>query len=295
MNGRPAGLYAFILEKRGFIHYYITMGYVFDFKDAVSYDQLAAAGADYPANRLQRQLMVEMVKPLFGDHLVDIGCGAGHSLAPFMGKGISLTGVDPSPYMLDFARRNLGTRVDLHRAFAENLPFDDNAFDYAVLSLSLEFVKDPAKAVAEACRVAKDSVFVGIVNKYGMRSVYYRISGIFRYSVYNHARFFSVGEVRRLFYRFLGNVPMMWETVCRIPGERYPLIQRIADARISRKFPLGDFAGILAQPVPRFRTTPLFLKQPAARSGPSGSQVASCAKEINPSKGTGWPHEKVVN
>ncbi len=261
------------------------MGYVFDFKDAVSYDRQSAAKKDHPAVRMQRQLMVEMVKPMFGDRLLDIGCGTGNSLMPFMGKGISLTGVDPSPYMLDFAREHLGKRVDLHRAFAEDLPFDDNAFDYAVLSLSLEFARDPAKALAEACRVAKDGVFVGILNKYGLKSVAYRIGGIFRPTVYRHARFFGISEVRGLFFRFLGDVPITWKTVCHVPGAQYPLINRLAASQVSRKFPFGDFAGILAQPVPRFRTTPLFLKHPSPRSRPSRSQVASCAKEVRIAEG----------
>jgi len=256
------------------------MGYVFEFSDAIAYEKWLAEDRNEAVIGLESRLMVEMVQPNVGESLVDIGCGTGASLKPFLGKGIQLTGVDPSPYMLDIAQKKFGQRVDLHQAYAEKLPFDDNTFNHACLCLTLEFCEDPRKALEEACRVAKDSVFVGILNKYAFKALQRRIRGIFKTTIYNRARFFSAGEIKRMLLSLLGNVPMSSRTVCQFPGISNPLIYRIESSGSAQRSPFGAFAGIIAIPVPRFRTTPLMLKSPVNKTAPSSTPVASCAGDL---------------
>ncbi len=255
------------------------MGYVFDFNDAVAYDQWLNKAGNQRVIDLETRLMLKMLHPRFGERLLDIGCGAGASLMPFIGKGIQLTGVDPSPYMLDIAKKNVGHRVDLHRKHAEDLPFEDNSFEYATLCLSLEFVDDPRKALAEACRVAKDGVFVGALNKYALKAFQRRIRGIFKSTVYNRARFFSINEIKYLFTSLLGDVPITWQTTCHFPGMTNQLVDNFERSKLARKSPFGAFAGIMAQPVPRFRTTPLKLKSLSANAVASNSRPVSCAEK----------------
>jgi len=255
------------------------MGYVFDFNDAVAYEQWLNKDGNQKIIDLENRLMVEMLHPRFGQRILDIGCGAGASLMPFIGKGIQLTGVDPSPYMLDIAKKKVGHRVDFHRAHAEELPFDDNSFDYAMLCLSLEFADDPRKALEEACRVAKDGVFVGTLNKYALKAFQRRIRGIFKTTVYNRARFFSINEIKYLFTALLGDVPVTWRTACHFPGITNQLIDNFEQSKFARKSPFGAFAGIMVQPVPRFRTTPLKLKSMSANSVPSNSRPVRCAEK----------------
>ncbi len=255
------------------------MGYVFDFNDAVAYEQWLNKDGNQKIIDLENRLMIEMLHPRFGQRILDIGCGAGASLMPFIGKGIQLTGVDPSPYMLDLAIKKIGHRVDFHRAHAEDLPFDDNSFDYATLCLSLEFVDDPRKALGEACRVAKDGVFVGMLNKYALKAFQRRIRGIFKTTVFNRARFFSIGEIKYLFISLLGNVPINSQTTCHFPGMTNQLIENFELSNFARKSPFGAFAGVLAVPVPRFRTTPLKLKSVSANSVTSNSRPVSCAEK----------------
>lgn len=255
------------------------MGYVFDFNDAVAYEQWLNKDGNQRIVDLENQLMVEMLRPRFGERLLDIGCGAGASLMPFIGKGIQLTGVDPSLYMLDIAQKKIGHRVDFHRAYAEELPFDDNSFDYATLCLSLEFADDPRKALEEACRVAKDGVFVGALNKYSLTAFQRRIRGVFKTTVYNRARFFSIGEIKYLFTSLLGNVPITWQTTCHFPCMTTPMVDNFERSNFARKSPFGAFAGVLAIPVPRFRTTPLKLKSVSANSVASNSRPVSCAEK----------------
>ena len=255
------------------------MGYVFDFNDAVAYDQWLNKDGNQGIIDLENRLMMGMLLRGCGEPVPDIGCGAGASLKPFLGKGIQLTGVDPSPYMLDIAKKKVGHRVDLYRAYAEDLPFDDNSFDYATLCLSLEFADDPRIALEEACRVAKDGVFVGTLNKYALKAFQRRIKGIFKSTIYNRARFFSIGEIRYLFTSFLGDVPITWQTTCHFPGISNPLVDRFEKSKFVRKSPFGAFAGIVAVPVPRFRTQPLKLKSISAQAAASNSQPVGCAEK----------------
>jgi ubiquinone/menaquinone biosynthesis C-methylase UbiE len=260
------------------------MGYVFDFNDSVAYVQWLEKDGNQATINLERRLISEMVKPECGDRLIDIGCGTGASLMPFMGKGIQLTGVEPSPYMLDIAQKKLGHKVDFHRAVAEDLPFEDNSFEFACLCFTLEFVQDPKKALEEACRVAKDGVFVGFLNKFAIKAFQRRIMGIFNTSIYNRARFFSINEMKYLFYELLGDVPVSWRTVCQFPEISQRFTGRMESLAIVQKSPFGAFAGMMALPIPRLRTTPLTLKTPAAKSVPSNSRPVSCAEkkvEIN--------------
>lgn len=268
----------FVLDKIRLFHYNIPMSHVFDFNDAQAYDRWLKKDGNQRIVDLENRLLVEMLRPKFGDRLLDIGCGAGASLKPFLGRGIQLTGVDPSPYMLDIAKKNVGHRVDLRRASAEDLPFEDNSFDYAVFCLSLEFMEDPKKALAEACRVAKDGVFVGILNKYAWIAFQRRIRGIFMTTVYNRARFFSINEIKSLLVGLLGPVPIDWQTTAHFYPMSGPLIERFEGSRFARKSPFGAFAGIMATPVPRFRTQPLELKVPA-KPIQANSRPVSCAEK----------------
>ena len=89
---------------------------------------------------------------------LDVGCGNGaftemivDSAAP-----VSVHGIDPSEAQLAFARSRPRTQAaQFHQGSATALPFDNNVFDAAVMSLVIVFVPDPAKGVAEMSRVVR--------------------------------------------------------------------------------------------------------------------------------------------
>ncbi len=250
----------FSLIKSLFLSKLFPMGYVFDFNDAKAYERWF----NTPQNRfiadLGSRLMVDMLSPMRGEALLDIGCGTGASLLPFIEKGLNVTGLDPSPYMLDIALENLGNRADLYRGFAEDLPFDDNSFNFACLVTSLEFVDDPQKALEEACRVAKDRIFIGVLNKYAIKGIERRVRGIFTKTIFNHARFYSVLEMKQIIRTILGQVPVSWRTVCQLPAGSGKIAHNLEQSKLVQRFPFGAFAGIVVALVPRFRTRPLAMK-----------------------------------
>lgn len=85
--------------------------------------------------------------------VVDIGCGYGRNRLIVEGAGGKWVGVEPFD---GGAHTVVGD--------AENLPFDDNSFDIAIMDAVLEHIPDVGKAFSEIGRVLKPSgVFVGYV------------------------------------------------------------------------------------------------------------------------------------
>jgi SAM-dependent methyltransferase len=236
------------------------MGYVFDFKDAQAFERWF----EEPSNRSEAEnetaLMRDMLQPVRGETVLEVGCGTGASLAPLIEMGLSVTGIDASPYMLDLSLKKLGNRVSLYRGYAEDLPFDDNSFNHAIFMTTLEFVEDPSKAIEEACRVAKDRVFIGVLNRYALRGLQRRVSGIFSKTIFNQARFFGIWELKRLIRTVAGSVPLTWRTVNQLPAGCQPIVKNFEQSKIVQHCPFGTFVGMVVTLMPVFRTRPLAIR-----------------------------------
>ena len=228
--------------------------------------------------------LASQVKLSSNHKVLDVGSGVGGASRYLASEyGCQVIGLDLSDEYCrvaeSFANRlGLASLVTYRQGSALDMPFEDNSFDYAVFCLSLEFMEDPKKALEEACRVAKDGVFVGILNKYAWIAFQRRIRGIFMTTVYNRARFFSINEIKSLLVGLLGPVPIDWQTTAHFYPMSGPLIERFEGSRFARKSPFGAFAGIMATPVPRFRTQPLELKVPA-KPIQANSRPVSCAEK----------------
>jgi len=243
------------------------MGHVFDFKEALAYEKWLKKPDSRQALNLELRLLREMLRPAAGDSLLDIGCGTGACLETFLDMGLKVTGLDASTYALDIALEKTGARVDYYRGFAEDLPFDDNSFNHACLFTTLEFVDDPLQALAEAFRVSKDRVFLGVLNRYALKGVERRVKGIFNPTIYNHARFFSVWELKHMIFSLLGQVPVTWRTVCQLPSPSGPLAASLDESKWLQRCPFGAFAGMVITLVPTFRTRPISARYPGTATG----------------------------
>ncbi len=88
--------------------------------------------------------------------VLELGAGTGLNLRHYPEAIESLTLVEPDPHMTKQLRQKLAQgQAELVEAPAERLPFDDNSFDTAVVTLVLCTVPDPAAALAEIARVLK--------------------------------------------------------------------------------------------------------------------------------------------
>lgn len=109
------------------------------------YDKLHAAGGFYIDDR-SYEVVAELTRGL---RTVDVGCGEGwvEALNP------DVVGVDFSAVALERAREN--GAVQLVQAPAEDLPFEDGAFDLAISLGSLEHFADSQAALREMARVSR--------------------------------------------------------------------------------------------------------------------------------------------
>lgn len=260
------------------------MGYVFDFHAARQYEQWFSKQKNRLAADLESRLMLGMLNPAAGESVLDIGCGTGASAAPLVERGLDVTGIDPSPYMLDILSETLGDRVSLYRGVAEDLPFDDNSFNHASLFTCLEFVDDPQKSLAEAFRVAKDRVFIGFLNRFALACIGRRVKGIFTPTIYNRATFFSVWEIKSMIRELMGPVPVTWRTVCQFPGPWGSWMKQIEGSGLVQRFPFGTFAGMVVTLVPRFRTRPLAIRYQPKNVGNVAAGATGCSG-MTPSNG----------
>lgn len=91
-----------------------------------------------------------------GQRVLDVGCGPGALTSELVARvgGAAVSAVDPSE-PLGAAARARNPAVDVQQASAEQLPFEDQAFDAALAQLVVHFMSDPAAGVAEMRRVTR--------------------------------------------------------------------------------------------------------------------------------------------
>jgi SAM-dependent methyltransferase len=125
--------------------------------------------------------------------------------------GWRVTGLDHSSPMLSEARARGNQPLILGDALA--LPFPDGAADVVALITVLEFLPDAEAALAEAWRVARRGLLLGVLNRLGPVAWMRRIQGRFRPTIYDTARFCGPGELVRLVRATAGRpVSLQWDT-----------------------------------------------------------------------------------
>jgi ubiquinone/menaquinone biosynthesis C-methylase UbiE len=120
---------------------------------ALTYDRQVA--------KVERAGLGELRQKLLADasgRVLEVGSGTGANL-PYYGPGVeSLTVTEPEPAMLrrlEQRVREQAPKAKVVRAPAEQLPFEDEAFDVAVSTLVLCGVDDQARALGELRRVLR--------------------------------------------------------------------------------------------------------------------------------------------
>jgi demethylmenaquinone methyltransferase/2-methoxy-6-polyprenyl-1,4-benzoquinol methylase len=101
-----------------------------------------------------RRFLVSRV-PADGGEVLDVATGTGLVAEGLLRRGLTVTGVDQSPGMLEQARVRLGDRATLVEASAEALPFPDARFDHLTFTYLLRYVDDPARTLVELARVVR--------------------------------------------------------------------------------------------------------------------------------------------
>jgi ubiquinone/menaquinone biosynthesis C-methylase UbiE len=131
---------------------------------------------------------VKMALPQGGKG-VEIGAGTGRFSIPF---GITV-GVEPSGAMAEIARSR---GITIYDAKAENLPFDDNAFDFVLMVTTICFLEDPLQALKEIRRILcpAGKIIIGMMDKDSPQGKLYEMKKNDS-KFFKHAVFYSVDKV----------------------------------------------------------------------------------------------------
>jgi ubiquinone/menaquinone biosynthesis C-methylase UbiE len=193
---------------------------------------------------------------LRGRRVLDVGCGTGTLVAWLAEHAAArVWGVDPSPAMLDVARRKVPTGVGLKEGRAEALPFRDGWFERVVMMLVLHHV-DRGRALAEVQRVLGEGGRLAIGTFAPAQFDDYYLAGFFpSIPVVDRARFETPEQLGNLLrdagfpdveeHRLEQRVQLSRETVlARVRGKHISTFQLIPEdeyaaglARVERELP----------------------------------------------------------
>ncbi|MGH2729290.1 MAG: class I SAM-dependent methyltransferase [Actinomycetota bacterium] len=109
-------------------------------------------------SRLAAKGFIDWLAPTPGGRWIDVGCGTGALTETILGTAqpTSVRGVDPSQDFVGFASGRIADpRAEFAVADAHHLPDHGDPYDYTVSGLVLNFVSDPAGALAAMKKVTR--------------------------------------------------------------------------------------------------------------------------------------------
>jgi ubiquinone/menaquinone biosynthesis C-methylase UbiE len=153
---------------------------------------------------------------------LEVGVGTGRFASPL---GIRI-GVEPAKTMAEIAQRRA---IKVYRAKAENLPFNNESFDFILMVATICFLENPIQALKEARRVLKPSghIIIGMIDRDSFLGRLYesrKKESLF----YKNANFYSVNQVinwlRQLKYAYI----KICQTIFRNP-EEMTVVEQVKD------------------------------------------------------------------
>lgn len=105
----------------------------------------------------ERPAMMKLLpNDITGSKVLDAGCAAGWYTEQLIKRGANVTAIDLSPEMVEATKRRVGRQVRvLKQDLSESLPFDDEAFDIILSSLTLHYIDDWTSTFQEFNRAMK--------------------------------------------------------------------------------------------------------------------------------------------
>jgi SAM-dependent methyltransferase len=99
--------------------------------------------------------------------VLDVAAGTGNASIPAAQTGAEVTASDLTPELLDAGRARAeaaGVELDWQVADAENLPFDDEAYDVVMSSIGVMFAPHHQEAADELVRVCKPGGTIAVLS-----------------------------------------------------------------------------------------------------------------------------------
>jgi len=110
-----------------------------------------------------KQRLIEYINEQSPKEVLDFGMGRGAWWKHIDENNVSLTGIDTSDYMVNYAKSQYPNKHIL-LSKCNRLPLADSSFDMVVLAHVLSVVRDPTSVLDEAHRVLKPNGTLIIIN-----------------------------------------------------------------------------------------------------------------------------------
>ncbi|MFD0748843.1 class I SAM-dependent methyltransferase [Mucilaginibacter calamicampi] len=169
----------------------------------------------------QKKVLFAHINSLPDGHLLEIGVGNGSHFGLY--KKHRVIGIDTSAAMLNAARKHCNERIQLLEMNGESLLFEDEKFDYVVLSHVIAVVDHPEQLLNQVWRVLKphgqlfilnhftppnwlgyiDGAFQQVSKMLHFRSVFHihQIAAIKNFTLLKHLNFGAASYFKLLIYQ----------------------------------------------------------------------------------------------
>ena len=167
------------------------------------YSRWRASEIGATTERLESQLVLELVGDASGRNVLDVGCGDGEFALELTRRGAVVTGIDASAAMIDAAKRRAAqhnANITFQLATAEQLPFAAEQFDVVTAITILCFVEDASPVFREVARVLRPGgrLVIGELGKWSSWAAARRIRAWLGSPLWRRGRFRSASELRAL-------------------------------------------------------------------------------------------------
>jgi ubiquinone/menaquinone biosynthesis C-methylase UbiE len=154
-------------------------------------------------DRLEGQLILELVGNVRGCRVLDVGCGDGEFAMQLGTCGAIVIGIDTSAAMIEAAKDRAkahNENVSFLVASAEHLPFPAGQFDVVTAVTILCFIDDARPVFREVARVLRPGghLVVGELGRWSTWAAARRIRAWLGSRFWRHARFRTANELRGL-------------------------------------------------------------------------------------------------
>ena len=153
--------------------------------------------------RLERQLILDLVGDVSDCRVLDVGCGDGEFAVELTKRGATVVGIDASAEMIDAAKalsKSQNADIAFQVAMAEHLPFPAEQFDVVTAITILCFVDDAAPVFREIARVLRPRgrLVIGELGKWSTWAAGRRLRAWLGSRLWRRGRFRTANELRAL-------------------------------------------------------------------------------------------------
>jgi ubiquinone/menaquinone biosynthesis C-methylase UbiE len=122
-------------------------------------DYAIAEWKKFQAEPQRQEALLKATENIQVNSVLDIGCGAGQEMLPFVARGVKAVGIDITPEVGQIGRemfiaKGYGEKVEFIRASGENLPFAADTFDVLICRIALMYmnIKFALREIARVLR-----------------------------------------------------------------------------------------------------------------------------------------------